>query len=144
MTDFSANDGAARWDAGRAHRAGSAIRRLACLAAVLLGLAVLSRPNLADAAARKDRGEVALSAARGPALDRGEPAKQSASGPVVVLRGTLPTRPSAGPPPAGESGGDEYAAPGNDAFQPGPLYGSDWDTRFDYSGLSGTYFPVPQ
>jgi len=144
MTDFSMSDAAAGWDAGRPYGARFPIRRLAWLAAVLLGFALLSRPTLADAAGRKDRGEVALSAARGPALDRGEPAKRSAGGPVVVLRGTLPTRPSAGPPPAGESGGDEYAAPGNDAFQPGPLYGSDWDTRFDYSGLSGTYFPVPQ
>jgi len=144
MTDFSMSDAAAGWDAGRPYGARFPIRRLAWLAAVLLGFALLSRPTLADAAAAKDRGEAALSAARGPNLDRGEPAKQSASGPVVVLRGTLPTRPSAGPPPAGESGDDGYAAPGYDSFQPGPLYGPGWDTQFDYSGLSGTYFPVPQ
>jgi hypothetical protein len=144
MTDFSMSDAAAGWDAGRPYGARFPIRRLAWLAGVLLGFALLSRPTLADAAAAKDRGEAALSAARGPNLDRRERAKRSVSGPVAVLRGTLPIRPRVGPPPPGENGDDEYAAPGNDAFQPGPLYGSDWDTRFDYGGLSGTYFPVPQ
>jgi hypothetical protein len=67
-----------------------------------------------------------------------------ASSPVVVLRGTLPTRPDAGQPPPDQSSCGEYAAPGDEGFQPGPLYGSGWDTQFDYSGLSGTYFPAPQ
>jgi hypothetical protein len=151
MTDFSASDGEGRWDdggrrgAGRAHRARFPIRGLARLTILFLGLAMLSRPGLADAAAAgKGGGRTTLSAMHGPGLDRREVAQQSASGPVVVLRGTLPTRPSDGPPPPGESGGDNYAAPGDETFQPGPLYGSGWDTQFDYSGLSGTYFPVPQ
>jgi hypothetical protein len=143
MTEFGMSDAAAGWDAGRPYGARFPIRRLAWLAAVLLGLAMLSRPTLADAAARKDRGEAALSAVHNPSFEGHERAKRPASGPVVVLRGTLPERPRVGPPPPGENG-DEYSAPGNDAFQPGPLYGSDWDTRFDYGGLSGTYFPVPQ
>jgi hypothetical protein len=111
---------------------------------VFLGLAMPSRPSLAEAAAGQGHGDTALSAVRGPNFDRREVAKRSVSGRVVVLRGTLPTSPSGGLPPPGESGGANYAAPGDETFQPGPLYGSGWDTQFDYSGLSGTYFPVPQ
>jgi hypothetical protein len=39
---------------------------------------------------------------------------------------------------------DPYQQRQNNSFQQGPLYGSGWDARYDFSGLSGTYFPVPQ
>jgi hypothetical protein len=145
MTDFRDRDGEGRWDAGGRRGAGRAHRarfQISGLAAVLLGLAMLSGQNVADAAAGRGRGDTALAAVHGQSTDGREPAKRPASQ-TVVLRGTLPTRPDAGQPPPGESG-EEYAAPGDETFQPGPLYGSGWDTRFDYSGLSGTYFPVPQ
>jgi hypothetical protein len=108
----------------------------------LLGLALLSGQNPADAAAGKGQGDTALAAAHGQSSDGRESAKRPASE-VVVLRGTLPARPDAGQPPPVESD-DAYAAPADEVFQPGPLYGSGWDTQFDYSGLSGTYFPGPQ
>jgi hypothetical protein len=138
MTDSSVSDAEGHWDVDRAHRTGCPINRLACLAAILLGLATLTQPNLAAAAAGKGRGDTALPAARGPSSDGREPARRPASE-TVVLRGTLPTRPDAGPPPPGDSG-DEYAAPDNEAFQPERPYGSGWDLQYDYSGLSGTYW----
>jgi hypothetical protein len=126
----------------RTREARRPIRRLACFAVALLGLALLSGQNPADAAASKGQGDTALAAAPSQSSAGREPTKRAA-GEVVVLRGTLPARPDAAQPPPVESA-DAYAAPADEGFQLGPLYGSGWDTRFDYSGLSGTYFPVPQ
>jgi hypothetical protein len=145
MTDFSARDGEGRCDAGGRRGAGRAHRarfQISGLAAIFLGLAMLSGENVA-AAAGKGQGDAALAAVHGQRADRREPAKRPASE-TVVLRGTLPARPDAGPPPPDQSGGGGYAAPGDEGFQLGPLYGSGWDTQFDYSGLSGTYYPVPR
>jgi hypothetical protein len=142
MTDFRVSNTEGRSGVDRAREARRPVRRLACFAVALLGLALLSGQNPADAAAGKGAGDTALAAAPSQTSNGRESAKRSASE-VVVLRGTLPAPPDAGqPPPVGSA--DAYAAPGDEGFQLGPLYGSGWDTRFDYSGLSGTYFPVPQ
>jgi hypothetical protein len=98
----------------------------------VLGLALLSGQNPADAAAGKGPGDTALAAAPRQTSDGRESAKsvKRSASEVVVLRGTLPARPHAGQPPPVESA-DAYAAPGDEVFQPGPLYGSGWDTQFD-------------
>jgi hypothetical protein len=128
----------------RAHRARSPVSGLAYLAASLMGIAVLCQPSLASAAGRKAGGDTALSAVRGPSFVRRElPEPGLSAGGPVVLRGTRPTRPNAGQPRQGEAG-EGYTAPGNEAFQPGPLCGSGWDAEYDFSGLNGTYFPAPQ
>ena len=142
MTDFSVSITEGHWGVYQAREARRPIRRLACFAVALLGFALLSGQNPADAADDKGQGDTALAAAPSQSSDGREPAKRPVSA-VVVLRGTLPARPDAGQPPPVESA-DAYAAPADEGFQLGPLYGSGWDTRFDYSGLSGTYFPVPQ
>jgi hypothetical protein len=74
---------------------------------------------------------------------------------LVVLRGTRPPRPNASQssPDDGYAGAnnalqqgpsDPYQQRQNNTFQQVPLYGSGWDARYDFSGLSGTYFPAPQ
>ena len=135
MTDFIANENEARWGP---ERRSSRINGLARLAAVLLGIAVLAQQTRASAAEPKAAPDVALSAVRDSSLDQREPAEQ---GGPVVLRGSRPVPPGAGLPFSAGSGGD-YAPPGNEAFQPAPLYGSGWDTQYDFDGLR--YVPTPQ
>ena len=133
MTDLIANEN----EGADRHR--SRTNGLAWLAAVLLGLAVLSQQTPRASAAEPEAGaNAALSAVRRSSLDRREPAEQ---GGPVVLRGTRPATPNAGLPFPVGSGGD-YAPPGNEAFQPVPLYGSGWDTQYDFDGLR--YVPTPQ
>jgi len=141
----------------RAHRACSRISGLTCFTVVLLGIAVLSQPNLADAADGKGRGATALSVTPGPGPDRSDLSEVPVGGPVV-LRGTRPAKPNASPASAGEIGegyagantalqqgpSDPFQQRQNNTFQQIPLYGSGWDGRYDFSGLSGTYFPAPQ
>jgi hypothetical protein len=73
-------------------------------------------------------------------------------------RGTRPPRPNTSQFSPGDGGGgyagsnnalqqgpsDPYQQRQNNTFQQVPLYGSGWDARYDFSGLSGTYFPAPQ
>jgi hypothetical protein len=140
----------------RTYTARSRVRRLACLIAILLGIAILSQPNLATANG-KGRGDTALPLMRGPGSGRSELSEMPAGG-SVVLRGTRPPRPNASQPFPGD-GGEGYAVANNgiqqgpsnpyqqgqnNTFQQVPLYGSGWDSRYDFSGLSGTYFPVPR
>ena len=134
----------------RAQGASSRISGLACLTAVLLGIAIIPQPNLADAADGKGGDATALSVMRGAGSDRSDLSEVPAGG-SVVLRGTRPSQPSPGE--AGEAATNNAVQQGpsnpylqrqNNTFQQGPLYGSGWDTRYDYRGLNGTYFPVPQ
>ena len=135
----------------RAPEASPRISGLACLTAVLLGIAMISQPNLVDAADGKGGDATALSVMRGPGSDRSDLSEVPAGG-SVVLRGTRP--PNASEPPLGEGvapnnafqqgPSNPYQQRQNNTFQQGPLYGSGWDTRYDYRGLSGTYFSVPQ
>jgi len=138
----------------RAHRACSRISGLACLTAVLGGVALLSQPNLADAADGQRGGATALSVMRGQGPDRSDLSEVPAGG-LVVLRGTRPPRPNASQfsPDDGYAGANNALQQGpsdpfqqrqNNTFQQAPLYGWGWDGRYDFSGLSGTYFPVPQ
>ena len=129
----------------RAHRTRSQISGLACFTA-LLGIAMLSPLNVANAADGRGGGDTALSVMRGPGPDQSDLGS-------VVLRGTRPPRPNASQPSLGEGGGNArinnafqqgpsnpYDQRQNNTFQQGPLSGSGWDTRFDYGGLCGTYF----
>src|SRR5436309_5264060 len=107
---------------------------LGCLAAALLGIAVLW-PNPAAAADKGGNLTVLPVVVPGDAVDR--PVPEVAPGGTLVLRGTRPVNAStgnanagngnAGNPPQANSGGGMppvagYVAPG-------------WDPRFDYSGL---------
>ena len=136
----------------RAPEASPRISGLARLTAVLLGIAIISQPNLVDAADGKGGGATALSVMRGPGSDQSDLSEVPASG-SVVLRGTRPSEPSPGEASEGYAGtnsafqqgpSNPYLQRQNNTFQLGPLYGSGWDTRYDYRGLSGTYFSVPQ
>jgi hypothetical protein len=115
---------------------------------------LLSQLNLADAADGKRGGDTALSVMRGQGPDRSDLSEVPAGG-SVVLRGTRPPRPNASQfsPDDGYAGannalqqgpGDPYQQRQNNTFLQAPLYGWGWDGRYDFSGLSGTYFPVPQ
>src|SRR5437762_8295402 len=103
---------------------------LGCLAAALLGTAVLRQANLA-AAADDSRGAAVFPVVPGNAVDR--PVPEVAPGGTLVLRGTRPVSPSPTPPNPG--GG----APGIGAVANGPAAAAyaapGWDQRFDYSGL---------
>jgi hypothetical protein len=130
----------------RAQRASARISGLAFITAVLLGIAIIPQPNLADAADGKGGDATALSVMRGPGSDL-------PAGGSVVLRGTRPSQPSPGEAGEGNAAtnsafqqgpSNPYQQRQNNTFQQGPLYGSGWDTRYDYRGLNGTYFPVPQ
>ena len=136
----------------RAQRASPRISGLACLTAVLLGIAIIPQPNLADAADGKGGDATALSVMRGAGSDRSDLSEVPAGG-SVVLRGTRPSQPSPGEAGEGNAAtnsafqqgpSNPYQQRQNNTFQQGPLYGSGWDTRYDYRGLNGTYFPVPQ
>jgi len=75
-----------------------------------------------------------------------------------MLHGTHPPRPNDSQLSPGDGGrgyagsnnalqlspSDPYQQRQNNTFQQVPLYGSGWDARYDFSGLSGTYFPAPQ
>jgi hypothetical protein len=141
----------------RAHRACSRISSLACLTAVLGGVVLLSQLNLADAADGKRGGDTALSVMRGQGPDRSDLSEVPAGG-SVVLRGPRPAKPNTSPASPGGIGegyagantalqqgpGDPYQQRQNNTFLQAPLYGWGWDGRYDLSGLSGVYFPVPQ
>src|SRR5258707_15231380 len=71
---------------------------LGCLAAALLGTAVLCQANLA-AAADDSRGAAVFPVVPGNAVDR--PVPEVAPGGTLVLRGTRPVSPSPTPPNPG-------------------------------------------
>jgi hypothetical protein len=126
----------------RAQGASSRISGFACITAVLLGIAIIPQPNLAEAADGKGGGATTLSVMRGPGSDRSDLSEAPAAGGSVVMRGTGPPRPNASQPSPG-AGGEGYAGTNNafqqvpnNTFQPWPLYGSGWDRRYDYGGLS--------
>ena len=141
----------------RAHGTRPSINGLACLTAVLLGIAVLSPLNPADAADGKGGGVTTFSVMPGRGPDRSDLSEVPVGGPVV-LRGTRPAKPNTSPASPGEIGegyagantalqqgsGDPYQQRQNNTFLQAPLYGWGWDGRYDFSGLSGVYFPVPQ
>lgn len=141
-----------------AHEARSQISGLACLTAVLLAVAMISQSNLAAAADGKDGGAITFSVIRGAGSDRSDGSEVPAGG-SVVLRGTRPPKADASET-SSIMGGEGFAGANNafqqgptnpyqqrqnNTFHPGPLYGSGWDTQYDYSGLSGVYYPkLPQ
>jgi hypothetical protein len=103
-----------------------------CLAAVLLGIAVLW-PNLAAAADVKGGSLTVSPVLRGDADDRStEP--EVAPGGTLVLRGTRAANPSPAPPNPGDR------TQGTGAVTNGPAapvgYSTGWDQRYDYSGLN--------
>ena len=109
---------------------------LGCLAAALLGTAVLCQANLA-AAADDSRGATVFPVVPGNAVDR--PVPEVAPGGTLVLRGTRPVNagnPNGGNPNQPNPGG---GAPGIGAVANGPAAAAyaapGWDQRFDYSGL---------
>jgi hypothetical protein len=136
----------------RAHGTRRSISGLVFLTVVLLSTAVLSQPNLADAADGKHGGATALSVMSGPGSDRSDFSEVPVGGPVV-LRGTRPAKPNTSPASPGEIGegyagantapqqgsGDPYQQRQNNTFLQAPLYGWGWDGRYDFSGLNGVY-----
>ena len=112
----------------------SRISGIARVSAVLLGIALLSQPNLTDAADGKG-GDTTISVVRGPTSDvRQTP--EVAPGGGVVLRGNHPLNPRQ--PAPGQ--GDDPAT--NVGFSPRTFLGSGWDTRYDLNGLN--YLPTPR
>ena len=111
----------------------SRISGFARLSAVLLGIALLSQPNLADAADGKG-GDTTISVVRGPTSDVREMPEVTPGG-GVVLRGTRLVNPSQQP---ADRGGQAT----NVGFSPRPFLGFGWDTGYDFGGLN--YVPTPR
>jgi hypothetical protein len=117
----------------------------------LLAIAIIPQPNLANAADGKGGSATAFSVMRGPGSDRSD-VSEVPDRASVVLRGTR--LPNASEPSPGEGvapnnafqqgSNNPYQQGQNNTFQQEPLYGSGWDQRYDYRGLSGTYFQVPR
>ena len=101
----------------RAHGTRPSINGLACLTAVLLGIAVLSPLNPANAADGKGGGVTTFSVMPGRDPDRSDLSGAPAGG-SVVLRGTRPPIPNASQFSPGDGGGG-YAG-SNNALQQGP------------------------
>ena len=111
----------------------SRISGIARLSAVLLAIALLSQPNVADAADNKG-GDTAIAVVRGPTSDVRE-MPEVAPGGGVVLRGTRPVNPSQ--QPARDRGGQAT----NVGFSPRTFLGSGWDIRYDFDL---NYVPTPR
>ena len=112
----------------------SRISGIARLSAALLGIVLLSQPNLADAADGKGGDTTTIAVVRGPTSDVREMPEVSSGG-GVVLRGNRPVNPSQ---PARDQGGEAT----NVGFSPRTFLGSGWDTGYDFNGLN--YVPTPR
>jgi len=115
----------------RANRTRFTLNGVGCLAAALLGIAVLW-PNLAAAADRGGSLTVLPVVVPGDAVDR--PVPEVAPGGTLVLRGTRPINTNNGNPPNAGGGTQGIGAVAN-----GPAAAAyaapGWDQRFDYNGL---------
>jgi len=105
-------------------RAEKARQRLAVLGAFLLGVAMLAQPTITVAA----DGDTATVAMPPPASDTG--VREPSSGGSVIIRGTRPVSPAA------EQSPERNRTPPYMGFQPAPVYGSGWNTEYNYNGLS--------
>ena len=107
-------------------RADQARYRLAVLTGFLLSIAILAQPTIANAA----DGDTATVAMPSPVSHTGlrEP---SISGPVVIYGSR-----SVSPVAAQSPNVSNRTPPPYMGFQPAPLYGSGWNTEYNYNGLS--------
>jgi len=110
-----------------------------CLAATLLGFAVLWHPNIAAAADGKGGGLTVLPVVPGDAVDR--PVPEVAPGGTLILRGTRPVNLNTGNANAGNAnqpnpgGGPQGIGPAANGPAAAAYATPGWDQRFDYSGL---------
>ena len=109
-------------------RAEKARQRLAVLGAFLLGVAMLAQPTITVAA----DGDTATVAMPPPASDTG--VREPSSGGSVIIRGTRPVSPAAEQSP--DLASERNRTPPYMGFQPAPVYGSGWNTEYNYNGLS--------
>ena len=97
------------------------------LAAVLLGLVVLSQPIATRAADEGDPNTTGV-VVSGPVRDTG--LREPLSGGSLVIRGTRPAPLSVAEPPVVRY---QPQPPANMGWVPAPYYGSGWDTGYDFS-----------
>jgi len=109
-------------------RAEKARQRLAVLSAFLLGVAMLAQPTITVAA----DGDTTTVAMPPPVSDTGF--REPSSGGSVIIRGTRPVSPAAEQSP--DLASERNRTPPYMGFQPAPLYGSGWNTEYNYNGLS--------
>ena len=108
-------------------RAKEARYRLAVLVAIL-SIAMLAHPTIANAA----DGDTTTVAMPPPVSDTGF--REPSSGGSVIIRGTRPVSPAAEQSP--DLASERNRTPPYMGFQPAPLYGSGWNTEYNYNGLS--------
>ena len=115
-------------------RVGKAFYRLAFLTSLLLSMALLLQPTIADGADGDTTTTLAM-----PRADAGS--QEPSSGGPVVLRGTRPVSPIAAEAP---NVGNQASLPPYMGFVPRPLYGSGWNTEYNSEGLSYTPNGAPE
>jgi hypothetical protein len=103
--------------------------RLVLLTSLLVSVALLSQPTIAQTADGDTTTTVAI-----PRADTSAQAEPSSNAPVV-LRGTRPVTPAAAQAPGVSN---RAAPPPYMGFVPPPLSGSGWNTEYNYNGLNYT------
>ena len=115
-------------------RVGKAAYRLALLTSLLLSMALLLQPTIADGADGDATTTLAM-----PRVDAGS--QEPSSGGPVFLRGTRPVSPVAA---QARNIGKQAPPPPYMGFVPTPLYGSGWNTEYNYNGLNYTPNGAPE
>ena len=107
-------------------RVGKASYRLAFLTSLLLSMALLLPPTIAEGADGDTTTTLAMPRANASS-------QEPSSGGPVILRGTRPVSPLAAEAP---NVGNQAPPPAYTGFVPTPLYGSGWSTEYNYNGLN--------
>ena len=115
-------------------RVGKASYRLAFLTSLLLSMALLLQPTIAEGADGDTTTTLAMPRANASS-------QEPSSGDPVILRGTRPVSPVAAEAP---NVGNQAPPPAYTGFVPTPLYGSGWNTEYNYNGLNYTPNVVPE
>ena len=101
---------------------------LAFLTGLLLSMSMLLQPTVANAG----DGDTPTVVVPRPPTDTGF--REPSSGGSVIVRGTRPVSPAAKQSP--DLASERNRTPTYMGFQPAPLYGSGWNTEYNYNGLS--------
>ena len=115
-------------------RVGKASYRLAFLTSLLLSMALLLPPTIAEGADGDTTTTLAMPRANASS-------QEPSSGGPVILRGTRPVSPVAAEAP---NVGNQAPPPAYTGFVPTPLYGSGWNTEYNYNGLNYTPNVAPE
>ena len=115
-------------------RVGKASYRLAFLTSLLLSMALLLPPTIAEGADGDTTTTLAMPRANASS-------QEPSSGGPVILRGTRPVSPVAAEAP---NVGNQAPPPAYMGFVPTPLYGSGWNTEYNYNGLNYTPNVAPE